>query len=546
MRDEHGGHGGWRWAAAVTVGVAFPAVASGQSVRGVAEVNYQNTQAAALPSPFETWGKSLALDYSRTLPGAIDFASRFRFAEQTVSGRADRFRVPEGNVRLAHRNAGLSAHFRPSETRDATGFTSRRQDLTLSGYAQRPGLPSVSGSWVRNHVNSNERTLGAATVTRSLGALYFLPRLALRAGYGDRLLEPDASPAARLTENHFTLGATSTLRLGRAPLSLQYDFGQGRNNPSGGRSQTSRNHTASASTAYPFTRKLSGSLGYNYRRTDIVAPSGPFTEDHSGAASLAYALRPGVTMSGGGGIRSATIAGQTRTERFLVGGIGGDGQVRQNWRIGASATHSTSWIPGEKTRPTDSFQSNTTMQLTRGLTARADLGIGAIGGVSAADSLASLRNVTLQTGAGITATPLRTVYVDARVQRSRAASSLFEGGVTSSAYSLNLRLAPTGRLQTIGGWSRIRGPGSESRTFQASLQWTPLPSFQTSGSYHRGRSEILEPLAVGGALQEGFSAGATTALGREMNASVQYSEANRGQSTEVRQVSVNVGRRFGR
>ena len=156
-----------RWARAavmVAAALALAGPAGAQSLRGVGELQYQSVDRIGPGGTRESWVKSFQTDYSRRLPGAIELAARFRFTEQTVVGRPDRLRVPETSVRLAHQNFGLTTAYRPSQTRDAQSLTRSQQNLSLTGYAQKPGLPTLTGTWIRTHVDSSVQSRESATV----------------------------------------------------------------------------------------------------------------------------------------------------------------------------------------------------------------------------------------------------------------------------------------------------------------------------------------------------------------------------------------------
>jgi len=549
MRDEDAGVVPRSWGVAVMTSVMLlaGAGAGAQSLHGVGELQYQNLDQPGPGVRRETWVKSFQTDYSRRLPGAIELASRFRFTEQTVVGRPDRLRVPEGSLRLAHRNFGLSSAYRPTDTRDSQGKSLRQQNLTLTGYAQKPGLPSLAGSWIRTHLDPTEQTQGTATVTRSLSANYTRPGLALRSGYGDRLLEPDTAVGSRMVERHYNLGALSQFQIRGASTVAQYDFTQAWANPGGNRPQRSRSHTASLTSSYQATPKTSTSLSYLYRRTGILGVPGTLAQDHNGALSLSHTLTPVFTLSTGAGLRSAQFAGRTLTERFLNAGISAQAQARPGWQVGASAGRSYNWLPGTPRRTSDYLSSSTFMRLTTGLDARGTFSLSSTRRPEGTvDSLTQAREVGLQLGAGITARPLRSVYLDLNAQRSRAGSSTLRGSPTSTSYASSVRLTPTRSLQLGGGWSQTRGFGSRGSTAQATLLWTASARLQVSGSYNRARQRTVGPIEPTTSRQESFSGALTTALGRDTNASVRYSESNRNQPSHLRQVTVNLVRRFGR
>lgn len=532
---------------AVAAALALSGSAAAQTLRGMGELQYQSIERVGTGSLRETWIKTFETDYSRRLPGSVELSSRFRFTEQTVARERDRLRAPEGSVRLAHRFFGISSAYRPTEARDAVGLTQRQQSLTLNGYVQKPGLPSLTGSWVRSHVDSSTQARGTATVTRNLGAIYNTRGLGLRAGYGDRRLDPDDVPSSRLIERHLTLGSISQFQLGRAPVSVQYDFTQGWADPSGTRAQRSRSHTAGGSSSYAFGARTSSSLSYTYRRAGVLDAPGTTTEDHNGALSLSHILTPAFALSSGVGVRSATFGGRTLTERFATAGASARGDARPGWSVGAAAGRTYNWLPGSSVRTSDNFGSNTSMRLARGLDARADFSISASDRVQGtADSLGTAREVGLQFGAGMTAQPLRTVHLDANAHRSRAGRSTLRGSPTSTSYSAAIRLTPSPRLQMGGGWGLIRGLGSRGSTGHATLLWAPGARFQMSGTYSRARQRTPAGDTLVTTLQESVTGSVTTALRRDLNASFRYSESGRGLPTHTRQIGVALVQRFGR
>jgi hypothetical protein len=486
------------------------------------------------------------MDYAHHLPGAIELTSNFRFVEQTIAHQSDRVRVPEGLVRLAHRNFGLSAGYRPTETRDSRGFVLRQRDLTLTGNAQRPGLPTIAGTWVRTRLDPNAFTPGSATIARSLSSQYTVPHATFRAGYGDRLLEQNPGTGSRLTENHLSLGSTSQFQVGRAPIAFQYDYSQARVDASLDRSQRSRAHLASVGTNFALDRKTSTTLSYNYRRTLVVGAPRSVSQEHNGGLSVSHVFNPVVQISGGAGVRSAILSGRTETERFVSATASAQGEARPGWRMSAAATHSVNWLPGDPARPADNFLSSTTMRLTKGLDLRGDFSVTTARLIVVPpDTTTFTRQTAVQTSAGISARPLRSVYLDASVNHSRAGTALFGGGVTANSYSVGLRLTPYTALQMSGRWGLTEASGSRGSTAQASLQWALASSFQISAGYNHARQEVSLPAPGFVSRQEGLNGTVAVRLAQDLNASAQYNESNRGQPNRVRQLTVNVVRNFG-
>lgn len=537
----------WRGWVAVAIGAALAGPAAAQSLRGVGELQYQSVERAGPGATRESWVKSFQTDYSRQLPGAVELASRFRFTEQTVVGRPDRLRVPEASVRLAHRNFGLTTAYRPSQARNAQGLTQNQQNLTLTGYAQKPGLPSLAGTWVRTHVDSSVQSRESATVTRSLSSNYTRPGLALHAGFGDRHLERAGGFGSRRVDRHFNLGSISEFRVRSVPVSLRYDFTESWADPTGTRSQRARGHTAGVTSGLSLGPKAATNLAYTYHRSAVVAVPGTLVEDQNGTLSLSYLPVQAISLASTGGVRSALSGGRTLTERFVSAGIAAQGAARPGWQLSASAGRTYGWLPATEVRVTDQLGAGTTMRLATGLDARANMGLSSARRPEASvDSIAPAREVGLQMGAGITAVPLRRFHLDLSAQRSRAGVSTLRGSPTSTFYAANARLALTQRVQTTGGWSRTRGFGSRGSTVQATLVWNAGSRLQMSAGYTRATQALRIPTLPATGRQESLTGALTATLGRATTASFRYGESNHGQPSQIRQVNVNLVRRFGR
>jgi hypothetical protein len=529
--------------AAVMMAAFTPARA--QSIHGLAEVQYQTLERTGFRR--ETWTKTFQTDYARRLPGAVELAARLRFTEQTVAGQRDRLRLPEGSLRLAHRNAGIAAILRPTEARDARGLTLRQQNLSISGYAQKPGLPVLNGSWVRSHVDSSEQVRESATITRSVSSSYTRSGMSLHAGYGDRAIELEPVPRSRLVERHVNAGSLTQFQIGAAPVTLQYDFIQAWADPTGVRPLRSRAHTAGATGSMPISAKTAASLAYTYRRSGTVGQPATLAQDHNGTLAVSYSLAPATVLTTGAGVRSALFGGRTLTERFINAGVAAQAEARPGWRMGAATGRTYAWLPGSPSRATDNLGANTSMRLAEGLDARADVALGVTRNLeTAGDSLAPRRETGLTFGAGLAATPLRSVFLDASARRSRTGVSGPFGGPITTAYAATARITPAPRLQLGGGWTLTRGFATRGATVRATVLWSPGASLQATGSYDRSRQRTLAPFLPLAGFQESYTGTVAVALGRAMNAAFRYSETNPGQPSHLRQVSVNLSRRFGR
>lgn len=534
----------WAWlAVAAAAGVAVRADAAGP-LHGSAELQYQSSEHVGVAPAAETWLKTLRLDYARRLPRAFELASHLVFSEQTMAGRLDRARTPQGTLQLAHPYASLMASFRPSEVRDAKGRTTRQQELGLNGALQLPRAPRLTGTWVRRRYGGAPGAPVPASVTRSVAGTYSLGAANLRAGYGDQYREGVRGPSGRAGESHYNLGAGSQFRVRRAGFTAAYDYTHARNDPTGARPQATRQHTAGLNGSLQVTKRLGSGLAYTFRRTASGAGgSGPLDE-HDGSLSLGYQLRPAVQFSSAAGARTARLNGGTQSERYLVASASAQGQVRPGWRADAAASHSLNWLPGASARPVENLRSSSSMHLTRGLDLVTDLSLSAARAPGAGRG--APMEMALQAGGGVNSNPLRTVFVDVAARRYRAGVSLLAGGTSTTTWDTRLRLRPSQRLQLSGGWGLATQVGTRSTTWQAAFNWTPRPTLQASGSYARAlqqRGDLGLPVT---GVQESFSGSLVAALARDLSATVRYSESNPGRTGSVRQLNVLLVETFGR
>jgi hypothetical protein len=187
------------------------------------------------------------------------------------------------------------------------------------------------------------------------------------------------------------------------------------------------------------------------------------------------------------------------------------------------------------------------MELTRGLSARADLTTTSTQTPepSGSDTTASIGLRSIQGGAGLTALPLRRLYLDGTFHASRSGTSYFTGGVTSTSYSANMRLTPSTRLTLNGSWSLNQGFRSKGTTAQASFQWLVGSVFQASGAYSRARQEAIA-LTLLSSLQESYAGSVAMALGRDLRGTLRYSVTNPRQTSEVHLMSAGMSYNFGR
>jgi hypothetical protein len=535
------------WTAAVTVLLLMPGPADADALHGAAEVQYDNTARADLATPREAWNENFRVDYAKRLPRSLELSTQFLFSQQSIAGRLDRLRSPEGTVRLYHPYFGLLTAYRPIEARDASGATARLQELTVNGYAQKPGLPQLTGSWVRRHSDANANTLSGTSVTRALNGLYTVHNLSVLAGYGDQLVAPAPGADLQHREDHFNLGSTAEFHVRQAGMTVHYDVNRSHSTPLGYPGQTSQVQVGAVTGGLRISPRTSGSLSYTLRRTENVSTRGPATNDQDGALMVTRILTPAASVSAGGGVRTALADGANLTERYLVVSAVAAGDARPGLRVGAAASHSQNWLPDLKARPVDDIQSNVLMRLAAGLEARGNVTLSRSGGTSVpTDTVTSPSAVSLQTGAALVARPMRRIWIDAGIQRYRTGNSLTSFGSSTMSSNANARVTVSPRLQLNGGWGRSSGQGSISRTVQTSLLWSPSPTVSATGSFSRASQERLDSATPSETVQDNYSASLVMGLARALTGAFRYSESNPGQATHVRHVNVALTQAFGR
>jgi hypothetical protein len=539
------------WAAVVTAGLLAAGPTGAQSMfRGVAEVQYENVNHLVSAEDRESWQKALQIDFSTRIRRMFEFSSQLQWSELTFTGRPDRTSTPRGMVRLAHPLFGFSASYRPVTITDERDLTTKQQELMLSGYFQKARLPRVVGSWIRRHVDPQLNFPGSASVTRNVSANYDLGRLNFHAGWGDQASEATQGLSSESLTDHYSVGSSALFAWRRANGSVQYDYLQSRRKNGGAISDVSRLHMAGLNATYQVSPRTSSSLAYNFRHTGSPRPgTRPFTEN-DGSLGIAHQLTKALQLSGSGGVRTAAVGERKETESFVVGSVSADAAARPGWRVGAGASHSVNWLPSDRGRPVESFHSNTSMQLAKGLDVSGDLSISSSNRpVSVTDPTAATTQATLATGAGVRATPLRAITLNASTRHYRTSSSVWRGGPSINTNSVDAFLRPSDLLQVSGGWAQSSTPGTGDpprTTERANLQWNPTSLIEASGTYTRASQGVRDPNTTLAGSRESYGARVLVALTRDLRTMIQYSEADPGRPSHARQVDVTVTQSFGR
>lgn len=521
-----------------------------QKIRGVAEVQYSKLSLLDPANDVEWWLTSLRLDYSARFRKVYEFSSQFQFTDQKYLGRPDRQRLPLGSLRLAHPLFGLFGSYRPIQVTDSRNITTGQQELNVTGYFQRAGLPRLSASWNRRNQDASGRSPGTVAVRRGLMANYELGRLNLHAGYGDLANEDRVAGGRRGSEQNLNAGSSLRLENRRANTVLQYDYNQSRRRVDGARDATSRVHSASANGGLEFSARTSANLSYSFRNVGTTQFSTSSQVEHDGTLNLVHRPFRAVQLSSGAGVRSVSIGDREETESFVMTSASAEGSARPGWKLGAGASQSWNWLPGERARPIQSLRSNTRMRLAKGLETFGEASLSrTVRPVASADAIAPATLVTFQTTAGLRAVPLRSVTLNANLRRYRTGTTLWGGGPASMTYSTSVDWKASEKLQLNGSWGHAGGfvrNAPDRSTLQASVQWTPSRSFQASGTYTRANQQLRDPGTSLTAGREAYGAWIAVALTRDLHTTIRYTEADPGLPTRARQVSATLSQSFWR
>ncbi len=544
------GRRGWGIGAAAACLAALPGLAAADppKLTGAAEVEYQDTRAGGIVHE-QSWLETFRSDYVTRLARTFDFAAQLQFTEQRYTGRLNRSRVPQGTLRLAHAYGGLFATYRPIEVRDDLGFTTRQQETMLTAYLQKAGLPRVTGSWNRRHVDASQNVPATSTIQRNVNAAYDVGPLSFNAGYGDQTRLHGNDALGRPDQDHFQAGSIARLDRRRLNSLLEYDFIQSRSFGTAQPGAVTRSHSATTNSSFQLGPRTGASLSYSYRLTDPGSGQ-PNLVEQDGLLNFSQRLTKALQASAGGGVRTANLTTGRETESYVITGLTAQAEARRGWRVAGGASQSWNWLPGDKARPSQGLQASTTMRLAPALELAGDASLATSERPPASTiDVGPSTQTILQTGATLRATPLRTITLNGGVRRYRIGASLTSDGQATTSSTASVGWRPSERLQTNATLSQTGGSGGAlpgNRILQTSGQWTPTRTIQVSGAYVRSNNQTRDPNTQLTAGRESYSGRVVLALTRDLRATFQYSGADRGLPTHARQVTVIVTQSFRR
>lgn len=538
-------------ATAALLGLTGPAGARAETFRGYAQVQYQSQdQRGGLGTDVEWWQKSVHLDYGTRLRKDYDLTFQGEWNDLSYVGRSDRQINPRGSVRIAHRDFGAYASYRPLRVTDALGVTTRQRETTIDGYFRRRGLPQVQGTYLRRRQSAVGLAPGATGITRSLNARQDIGPLSLHASWTDQSRFTDLDESKKINQTNLIGGGDWRWARGRSVANASLELQGSRLRSTGGPTSRTGARTANVGASHRLSRVLDAGLTYGYRHTSTGQAPTRNLDDHDGVLMITARPKPAITLSTGGGLRTTRDAERQQIERYLVGVAGVQGPIRPGWRGNASVSRSYNWLPGRTARPVDAALVNTQMKLARGLDVNGQAQVTAArANTTLADTSGARAEVTSQVGYGLTATPLRQVAFGFARSEYRSGESLFEPGARSRSDNWNARWIPARSVDLSGSISRSHGLGTREPTLttrQATLRWTPMATLQWSGSYSRSDRRQFNAITqtVSGREVWGFRLLASVA--RDWRAQVSVNDVDPGQPTHVRQWDATLTRNVGR
>jgi hypothetical protein len=304
-------------------------------------------------------------------------------------------------------------------------------------------------------------------------------------------------------------------------------------------------HTAGLNGTSRLSRLTDAAVTYNFRRTLNRTGISSTLDDHDGSALLNVRPRPSIRFSGGGGVRTIRTIEQNDLQWYLLllGSV--EGRVRPDWIGRAGIARSYNWTSGDRPRPIDTYQANTTMRLSRGLdlNTNGQVSVTDVSGRAQADSIGRNARVVSQGGLQLTATPLHRITGVVSVQGYRSGPGLWRYASTSTSSMFDLRWKPWNALDLDGALQRTRGLRRGDPTVTAwrgTAQWTPSRNLELDGTYLRSG----QPRGEGGidlpAGRETWSARALVGFSNDLRLQALWSIVDPGLATRATRIELGV------
>lgn len=530
---------------ALLLGAAALAPRAGvaQALRGYTQVQFQRFDPVGTASDRDLWLRTLQLDGTRRFGQMLDLTGQLYWNEVSTVGRPQRIRSPRGTLRLTHPWFGTWLSYRPVRTTDDLGLTTALNELQVSGYFTRPRFPAVNATWTRRTQDLHTGQPSPAVVARNVMVAQALGPAAVHAGYFDQTQDAITGSTAADARRNATAGGELRFGPRRASFLAQYEVNETKRLISGRLTERSLFHTAGLNGTSRLSRTVDAALAYNYRRTLNRTGISSTLDDHDGSALLNARPRPSIRLSGGGGVRTVRTIEQNELQWYLLllGSV--EGRVRPDWTGRAGVARSYNWTAGDRPRPIDTYQANTTMRLARGLdlNANGQVSVTDVSGRAQADSIGRNARVVSQGGFQLTATPLRRITGVVSLQGYRSGPALWRYASTSTSSMFDLRWKPWNAIDLDGSLQRTRGLRRDDPTvtaWRATAQWTPSPKLELDGTYLRSD----QPRGEGGvnlpAGRETWSARALVGFSRDLRLQALWSIVDPGLATRATRIEL--------
>ncbi|HYJ34499.1 MAG TPA: hypothetical protein VE326_14950, partial [Candidatus Binatia bacterium] len=279
-------------------------------------------------------------------------------------------------------------------------------------------------------------------------------------------------------------------------------------------------------------------LTYGFRRT--LTRNGVRTDldDHEGNATFNFRPRPSLRFGSGGGVRTLRTVEQDELQWYLLLLASIEGRVRPYWTGRAGVARSLNWTSGDRARPVDTYQANTTMRFARGLdlSANGQVNVTDATGLALADSAGRNSRVVSQGSLLLNLIPLRPFAATVSLQGYRSGPSVGRAAASSRSSGLDLRWTPSAAVDLTGSVQRSRGlrrSDPQMTIWRGTARWSPSRNLQLDGTYLRSdqpRGEAGLDLPAG---RETWSARALLGLSSDFRLQAVWSLVDAGLQTRA-------------
>lgn len=518
-RGAGGRHSGGRVARAAALVIAALSAAGAARAAGIygnLQLQYQKLeQDASVIMPDgsvvprhlerELWLRSLDLRNQSYLRPDLMLDSNLRLSDQLDLLRSDVTHTPFGGLRLIHPWFNLNASVEPTTVRTSlaaqsglnadstTGqqVTTRRIQTYVSGHLAPPRLPQLDLVWVRR-TRDGAGSVKDMDVGRSARVSYDRGPGSVYASLGDRRATSQTPGSQTNSQQLYSTGGALRLTpLRHTGLSLQYDLSGSNATLAGVHQPGTLSQYASTLADWRPPGRLSGSLGYQWRRADLGPALGAPQIDHDATALARWAPTRAASVQSSFGVRTvrtAVTGGGTRADlqQYATAVAAIDSHVRRRWAMNASFSHNTNWNPGRGPLSVETVAGATRGLVARGIQADASIQISA-----SSDPIAVQSRYTNNWSARAQFTPLRTLIVTTSLRSLRVGPELLRPAGVSRGRGLDLQWAPARPVQITGSFSSnglLPNDSQRATTRSLLVKVEPSQRWQWYGTWTRSQA----------------------------------------------------------